>query len=140
MNEITDNQNCSGEIIHWKIRKMRSQIYITLIIGSYDSLCFSGFWLLLRKKSMMIECHNLIFWSGYGRSAKPVKGDGAQKTLDLKSRLNITVAAYDLKGKLLYVNEAASGNAFQMCNGSFIEFDAAFNFGTRYVTCSRLIS
>ena len=87
----------------------------------------------------MIQCHYLIFWFGYIRSAKPVKGAGTQKASDLKSRLNITVAAYDLKGKLLYVNEAASGNAFQMCNGSFIEFDAAFNFGTRYVTGSILI-
>lgn len=66
------------------------------------------------------------------RSAMPTNDGGARKKVDSRSRLNITVAAYDLKGKLLFVNEAISGNAFQMCNGSFIEFDAAFNFGTRY--------
>ena len=65
------------------------------------------------------------------RSAKSSK-TGSQRNLDLRARLNITVAAYNLKGKLLYVDEAASANLFQMCNGSFIEFDAAFNFATRY--------
>ena len=53
------------------------------------------------------------------------------KALDLRSRLNVTVAAYDLKGNLLSVDQTASANLFQMCNGSFLEFDAAFNFGTR---------
>ena len=58
-----------------------------------------------------------------------------EQVIDLKSRLNITLAAYDIKGKLLYVDEAASANIFQICNGSFIEFDAALNFGTRYDLC-----
>lgn len=66
------------------------------------------------------------------RSAKTSNGGATPGNTDLKSRLNITLAAYELKGKLLYVDEAASANIFQMCNGSFIEFDAAFNFGTRY--------
>eukprot|EP00094_Tigriopus_californicus_P012053 TCALIF_11646-PA protein Name:"Similar to Tmem67 Meckelin (Rattus norvegicus)" AED:0.11 eAED:0.11 QI:708/0.75/0.55/1/1/1/9/0/735 len=48
------------------------------------------------------------------------------------SRFNITAAQYDLRGHLLSV-DSAQGMLFQMCNGSFQEFDAAFSFGTNYL-------
>ena len=66
------------------------------------------------------------------RSTETTDSGTTKKVIDVKSRFNITLAAYDIKGKLLYVDEAASANIFQICNGSFIEFDAALNFGTRY--------
>ena len=46
-------------------------------------------------------------------------------------RLNITYVAYSTSGLLQEVG-VVNGGMFQMCNGSFQEFDAAFNFGTRY--------
>ena len=95
----------------------------------YKSLCKLPCTILY---TVVFLYYNIPIYIAYCfRSAKK-SGDGSRETVDLKSRLNITLAAYDLKGKLLYVDEAASANIFQMCNGSFIEFDAAFNFGTRY--------
>lgn len=49
-----------------------------------------------------------------------------------RSRLNITTAVYSLDGRLLRLEPAASGALFQLCNGTFGSFDAAFNFATRY--------
>ena len=49
-----------------------------------------------------------------------------------RSRLNITTAVYSLDGKLLRLEPAASGAMFQLCNGTYNSFDAAFNFATRY--------
>ena len=46
-------------------------------------------------------------------------------------RLNITYVAYSASGILQDIG-VVNGGMFQMCNGSFQEFDAAFNFGTRY--------
>ena len=46
-------------------------------------------------------------------------------------RLNITFVSFSLRGNLQEIS-TVNGVMFQMCNGSFQEFDAAFNFGTRY--------
>ena len=46
-------------------------------------------------------------------------------------RLNMTFVSFSLEGQLLDIG-TVNGAMFQMCNGSFQEFDAAFNFGTRY--------
>jgi hypothetical protein len=54
------------------------------------------------------------------------------KNLYNRSRLNITTAVYSLDGRLLRLDPAASGALFQLCNGTFGSFDAAFNFATRY--------
>jgi hypothetical protein len=35
-------------------------------------------------------------------------------------------------GRLLRLDPAASGALFQLCNGTYESFDAAFNFATRY--------
>ena len=35
-------------------------------------------------------------------------------------------------GRLLRLEPAASGGLFQLCNGTYDSFDAAFNFATRY--------
>ena len=86
--------------------------------------CSTHFTLL---RNYQIEQLQYIF-----RSTETTDSGTTKKVIDVKSRLNITLAAYDIKGKLLYVDEAASANIFQICNGSFIEFDAALNFGTRY--------
>jgi hypothetical protein len=45
-------------------------------------------------------------------------------------RLNITVVSFSAEGTLLNI-DTVNGAMFQMCNGSFQEFDAALNFGTR---------
>ena len=46
-------------------------------------------------------------------------------------RLNMTFVAFSLNGHLRDIG-TVNGAMFQMCNGSFHEFDAALNFGTRY--------
>ena len=46
-------------------------------------------------------------------------------------RLNMTFISFSLEGQLTDIG-TVNGAMFQMCNGSFQEFDAAFNFGTRY--------
>ena len=36
-----------------------------------------------------------------------------------------------MRGEFLDMQSGVPGTIFQMCNGSFAELDAAFNFGTR---------
>ena len=50
------------------------------------------------------------------------------------NRLNFTVASYSLRGDFLGMEDNVPATMFQMCNGSFLELDAAFNFGTRCVS------
>ena len=87
------------------------------------------------SKITLLRYHQIKQLQYIFRSTETTESGTTRKVIDLKARLNITLAAYDIKGKLLYVDEAASANIFQICNGSFIEFDAALNFGTRYELC-----
>jgi hypothetical protein len=48
-----------------------------------------------------------------------------------RSQLNVTAVSFSLNGQLLGVQDV-DGAMLQLCNGSFAEFEAAFNFGTRY--------
>ena len=46
-------------------------------------------------------------------------------------RLNISVASYDRRGRLVGFDAAAPAGIFQLCNGSYDMLNAAFNFGVR---------
>nr|XP_040580158.1 meckelin-like [Lepeophtheirus salmonis] len=54
-----------------------------------------------------------------------------------QSRIQISVAEFDIEGRLISFRKSISGSDFNFCNGSFNEFDAALNFGTKFdVKCS----
>ena len=46
-------------------------------------------------------------------------------------RLNMTVATYDRRGRLVDFDIAAPASMFQLCNASYDMLNAAFNFGVR---------
>ncbi len=60
-----------------------------------------------------------------------LRADDVDTNQERSARLNITVASYSAKGELSGLHDV-NGAMFQMCNGSFKEFDAAFNIGIRY--------
>lgn len=96
--------------------------------------------------------HNLIFLQRYhevphvfyesGTTQVPIKNEEISTVFKLRQsdidseprshRLNITYVSWKLDGNLENIG-TVEGSMFQMCNGSFQEFDAAFNFGTRYL-------
>ncbi|CAB4058506.1 TMEM67 [Lepeophtheirus salmonis] len=49
-----------------------------------------------------------------------------------QSRIQISVAEFDIEGRLISFRKSISGSDFNFCNGSFNEFDAALNFGTKF--------